>query len=430
MVHIANLEIKEQYPPLQDIKFDFDPRANVFIGHNGTGKTTVLRCISEQMGSIISEWVQNSGELYPLFSEDWPNLGGAPSGIDIEAYPQIFIPATRTILPVDNSDISYSSRGTDWVDIEAILTDNLYIFESLNSYHAVKLMYETGKRIQAAQVAWYAFRCAAEISREVVDADVGLSTYRGLPTTGTVADKWLELDENQQQALILLANPDIVHPAMGFQNVEGVELFVGELSGGTQGIYTWILYAALKLAAFNSFEDGWENSTGILIIDEIENHLHPTWQRRVIPALLDHFPGLQIFATSHSPFVVAGLKAGQVHLLNRDEHGVVTATTNEEDIIGWTADEILRTMMGVDDPTDVTTAAAAIELRQLRSEGPRDTVEAEEQRQQRMTELQENVDRDLLAGGSWKAQRELFEQQFDQALEQYRQSKKLDKDND
>ena len=53
--------------------------------------------------------------------------------------------------------------------------------------------------------------------------------------------------------------------------------------------------------------------------------------------MLDHFPNLQIFATTHSPFVVAGLKAGQVHLLNRDENGVVTATTNTEDIIGWTA---------------------------------------------------------------------------------------------
>ena len=108
---------------------------------------------------------------------------------------------------------------------------------------------------------------------------------------------------------------------------------------------------------------------------------------------------MQIFATTHSPFVVAGLKAGQVHLLNRDENGVVTATTNTEDIIGWTADEILRTMMGVDDPTDDATAAAARELRRLRQEGPRDTLEAEEQRQQRMTELRQLVDRDLLAGG-------------------------------
>ena len=94
------------------------------------------------------------------------------------------------------------------------------------------------------------------------------------------------------------------------------------------------------------FADGWEKQPAILLIDEIENHLHPTWQRRVIPALLEHFPGLQIFATTHSPFVVAGLKAGQVHLLKRDANGVVTASTNEHDIIGWTTDEILTHIHG------------------------------------------------------------------------------------
>ena len=58
-----------------------------------------------------------------------------------------------------------------------------------------------------------------------------------------------------------------------------------------------------------------------------------------------------------------------MHLLKRDENGRVTATTNTEDIVGWTADEILRNLMGVDDPTDDDTAAAARELRELRTRG-------------------------------------------------------------
>ena len=167
----------------------------------------------------------------------------------------------------------------------------------------------------------------------------------------------------------------------------------------------------------------------ILLIDEIENHLHPTWQRRVIPALLEHFPGLQIFATTHSPFVVAGLKKGQVHLLKRDENGVVTAESNPEDIVGWTADEILRNLMGVDDPTDNDTAEAARELRQLRSEEPRSDSKEEAKRQERMQELRKRVDRDLLAGGPWKKQREIFEQQFAEALQKYRESQDLNQEN-
>ena len=85
--------------------------------------------------------------------------------------------------------------------------------------------------------------------------------------------------------------------------------------------------------------------------------------------------------------------------------------------------------MDVDDPTDDATAAAARELRKLRQEGPRDTLEAEEQRQQRMTELRQLVDRDLLAGGPMKARRELFEQQFAEALEKHLQSKNLNQEN-
>ena len=220
----------------------------------------------------------------------------------------------------------------------------------------------------------------------------------------------------------------VVHFNLGIgtsDDILGEPLYAGALSSGTQGTLLWVWALALRIGNHYDWREGWERNPAILLIDEIENHLHPTWQRRVIPALLEHFPGLQIFATTHSPFVVAGLKAGQVHLLKRDENGVVTATTNTEDVIGWTADEILRTMMGVDDPTDDATAAAASELRQLRKEPPRATPEDEEQRQQHIQELRQKVDRDLLAGGPMAAQREIFEERFAKVLDKHRQSQNL-----
>ena len=210
---------------------------------------------------------------------------------------------------------------------------------------------------------------------------------------------------------------------------EGDNLYVGELSTGTQGIFTWVFFWAIKMAATYNFVSDWQNRPGILLIDEVENHLHPTWQRRVIPALLRHFPGLQIFATTHSPFVVAGLKAGQVHLLNRDANGVITASSNTEDVIGWTADEILRVFMGVDDPTDDATAAAARELRQLRDAGPQPDERQEEQRQARMRELRQQVDGSLLAGGPRAAEDERFAENLAGILERYRLSRDLNQEN-
>ena len=158
------------------------------------------------------------------------------------------------------------------------------------------------------------------------------------------------------------------------------------------------------MATRYDLEEGWDKKHAILLIDEIENHLHPTWQRRVIPALLEHFPGLQIFATTHSPFMVAGLKAGQVHLLKRDANGVVTATTNERDVIGWTADEILRTMMGVDEPTDQLTVDRANRLRQLRE---KEVLTPEEESE--LNALRRQVNEDLLAkGGPLEVERERY----------------------
>ena len=176
------------------------------------------------------------------------------------------------------------------------------------------------------------------------------------------------------------------------------------LARGREGTLLWIRWLALKMVYHYGFEEGWGGKPAILLIDEIENHLHPTWQRRVIPALLDHFPGLQIFATTHSPFVVAGLRAGQVHLLKRDENGAVTATTNTEDVIGWTADEILRNIMGVEEPTDQVTVDRANRLRQLRE---KEILTPEEESE--MNGLRRQVNEDLLSkGGPVEAQRERY----------------------
>ena len=209
------------------------------------------------------------------------------------------------------------------------------------------------------------------------------------------------------------------------------ELTFPELSHGTRSIFAWVAQFVLGMAERHEADkhDDWKKRSGIFIVDEIDAHLHPSWQRRVIPTLARHFPNVQIFASTHSPMMVAGLRAGQVHLLNRNETGRVVWSRNEEDIIGWTADEIYRTFMEVDYPTDSVTAEAAAELRGLRNQGPQEDEHAEEKRRERMQELRQLVDRDLLAGGPREAQRELFERQFAEALEKYRQSQDLGQDN-
>ena len=190
---------------------------------------------------------------------------------------------------------------------------------------------------------------------------------------------------------------------IGWENPDSGRIYVGDLSSGSQSTLLWILWLAFKMLNHYDFAEGWNEKPAVLLIDEIENHLHPTWQRRVIPTLLDHFPGLQIFATSHSPFVVAGLRRGQVHMLKRDTDGLVSASTNERDIVGWTTDEILRTFTGgVDEPTDQLTINRMNRLRELRGKEELSDTEAEE-----MSDLRRKVNEDFVSSSTpLEAQRE------------------------
>jgi len=49
-----------------------------------------------------------------------------------------------------------------------------------------------------------------------------------------------------------------------------------------------------------------DNINGIVLIDEIDQHLHPVWQRRIVKRLYKHFPNIQFIATTHSPIVALG----------------------------------------------------------------------------------------------------------------------------
>ena len=236
--------------------------------------------------------------------------------------------------------------------------------------------------------------------------NIGYSCARAICSETLHGDFTYDIQNRHRRGVGIFTNDNTSGGRYG-----GGPLYLGALSSGTQGTCFWIWALAATMATHYYWDSSWEERPAILLIDEIENHLHPTWQRRVIPALLEHFPGLQIFATTHSPFVVAGLKAGQVHLLNRDENGV-TATTNTEDVIGWTADEILRTMMGVDEPTDQLTVDRANRLRQLRE---KETLTPDEDDE--LNTLRRQVNESLLSkGGPLEAQRERYSDLMQQFL--------------
>ena len=440
-------------PPFtKPVKFELNEQVNLFVGPNATGKTTLLQQVLEKINQLAtaqlrvnstqpateSEVILSSikGErAYLIQSGQW-TFAVYEDGISKRPARNIInVPATRVRYgssPVrdgsaaDNKypnfyGVSDFSHVLYEDYIQNVILDLYYAIEKGPAYEDNGTLYpgvladahsNPLAAIGLKEAVRIAHICAKEICQEVILGDAPLDEL-------AVRESQYGLPEPHLEYGVRIATKDAGVPSLNMQS----------LSAGTEGTLWWIRMVAISLLLMSNLRSGWENQRALLLIDEIENHLHPTWQRRVIPALLKYFPGLQIFATTHSPFVVAGLKAGQVHLLNRDADGVITASTHNEDIVGWTMDEVLRTFMGVDDPTDERTATAARELRQLRDEGRRADEREEEQRQARMQELRRLVNRDMLAGGPRAAQRDLFEQQFAEALEKYRQAQDLNQEN-
>ncbi len=437
-------------PPFTEpVDIRFDEHVNVFVGPNATGKSRLLSAIDEHFNEerearrdwsegVVPGW--SSFESYPSeilhltqcleehLSHD--SVKGNALCVDRELLdarsgshgnpkpPVIYLGPIREGLPKVSE---LGDLGAYGESPEEVLSGP---FSGARLAAAIERMYDKANSLfeherredlptneRKAFHFWYihevSHSCAKSICEEVIAADRPLNYPTGLDLEFLANQPTASLDSVSINRMLGVATTDTptfahIRPAdrpadrplsPHWPDAKGI--YLGDLSSGSQSVLLWILWLAFKMLNHYEFVEGWNEKPAILVIDEIENHLHPTWQRRVIPALLEHFPGLQIFATTHSPFVVAGLRAGQVHMLNRDADGVVRASTNERDIIGWTTDEILRTFMGVDEPTDQLTVDRSNRLRELRGKDDLTDAESDE-----LAQLRRRVNEDFISSST------------------------------
>jgi len=96
--------------------------------------------------------------------------------------------------------------------------------------------------------------------------------------------------------------------------VDGVEVPFYSLSDGQRSMLALVGDLAIKCVQLNPHlgKDSATKSPGIVLIDELDLHLHPNWQRQVVECLRGAFPEMQFICTTHSPFVVQSLRAGEL----------------------------------------------------------------------------------------------------------------------
>ena len=410
-MHLTKMRIGGEAPFTRAVSFNLDERVNLFVGPNASGKSVVLLMLADYFigqgkaakrpiargwqtlgftgllsdggdsGESVAERASRLGMTnFLAASADW--VGGRENPIMHPVHPPaVYIGPVREGLPGISGVAHTHGYGDTIAEVLAgpfSGSRTMYAYDLLDAEFRRDDVDETVPRARVVVMdgVELADACSKAVCSEIIKDARSHNYIPGQDIRDFLDYPFARVDNIRVLRMMAVNTTDIRNfnhldideePSYSayYEEADAIPIYLGHLSAGTEGTLLWIRWLALKMMHHYEFADDWAKQPAILLIDEIENHLHPTWQRRVIPALLEHFPGLQIFATTHSPFVVAGLRTGQVHLLSRDAGGVITASSNDRDIIGWTADQILRTFMGVDEPTDQLTVDRNNRLREL-----------------------------------------------------------------
>lgn len=128
-------------------------------------------------------------------------------------------------------------------------------------------------------------------------------------------------------------------------NKNGQELMINQLSDGEKCLLAMIGDIARRLAIANPNLDNPLQGEGIVLIDEIELHLHPQWQKEIISRLTATFPNLQFIITTHSPIVLSYIQPENIYLLKNTDQGIIA--THPQTSYGRDIVEIIEDIMGI-----------------------------------------------------------------------------------
>jgi hypothetical protein len=405
--------------PFDDVDFEFDSQVNVFTGPNNSGKSTALWVLGEIVVYpfiVPTKLLRGKEATWRVDFQFGQETRGFSGSIPVsqsklteleQTYEQI---GYTTFVPALRYSTDFRSGGPSVLpDLDRGIEETL----ELLSQTAPALVRKSGLE---------EIRQGLRIARTSDSPDLRkrsalFSSQPFLASDKAVIQKILDLDYKAYRRndpairdIVERIAPIASEITEGFpiqflgvaEDENGLfpqfrtpdgDIPINVLSQGTQSIIQWLAHLLIGYAEYYDYPPDLEERPGILIIDEIDASLHPSWQRRIIPTLISHFPNLQIFCSTHSPLMLAGLKQGQVQLLRRDGQGKVTVSRNETDIIGWSADEILRNLLDVPSPTDLETVKQVDRLQELRRKDSLTTEEAEE-----LERLRHRVSQDLLGG--------------------------------
>lgn len=335
MLRLNTLSI-EDIGGISNAEIKFHPKMNVICGPNGVGKTTILDIIVHMAIVINSERLKKrvgaiKGTATGIFASSEKEFSQSITA-------EHFNPAEKQHYnnsKISPSDILYlrNVRLFDWAKLNSISSDPKLSAHDIGSRNSNGIPNADAKN-------WFANRYLYSAHKNAL-SPTQLKNLKLAKKSFAVLEADTQFDHVEAST-----NEVMVRTPRGLIPYE-------YLSSGFKTSIT-IFWGIIKEIEFRRErgEDDAEAFDGIILIDELELHLHPVWQSKILQSLKNMFPAAQFIITTHSPHIVQSADSGEVLPLETDETGytrIREVSQPEHGMSMWTVEEVLEDIMGMKD---------------------------------------------------------------------------------
>lgn len=371
--YLKNIELFH-FRKFDNIVYEFDPRMNVVIGKNASGKTTVLEAVTVILGAYLTafkEYVPSrfghnisdsdvlKKSLKPVKNvavtatvQQYPckitskfvwdkSVESCTRGLEKEGGRTKFIGKNPMRTTIEKWEKAI--KAADGSDADQIYPLVLYLSSArLWNENRTGEMDKIPGRTDAYQ------RCldpkrGNQTSFEYIKLLGNLAAEendgRPLPAYEVIMDavKYSMKEELEPGQQVLYSSR---YGEIAVKNPDGTVINFSALSDGYRNVIKIVTDIATKMCILNPYlgKETLKKTPGIVVIDELDLSLHPTWQRRIVGILKELFPKVQFICATHSPFIIQSLEPGELITLD---------TILDEEYSGQSIEDIAEDIMDV-----------------------------------------------------------------------------------
>ena len=357
---LKSVEI-ENYRAIEKLKLSLDPSLTVLHGENGYGKTSVLSAIAVGLGAI-PEMLFDISELD--FQEEDLREGAEHSRVSLTAIDGAFWKHQSGREDDQMKARRQIAMAHFW---ESQITDKV-VDIPIAAFYSTHLISPLDARMDFNRLfTWY--REAEKLKRENrrkpdhQPKDISAVCQAISSMLPEVSDLHTEL------------HPPRFVVSRRSEPGQVEKLSLDQLSGGYRVVLLLAADLARRMVTGNPHRDNPLESEAVVLIDDVELHLHPAWQQRILGDLQRTFPNAQFIVSTHSPQVLTTVEPQRIVELYWDGD-YIAARAPAISTYGAEAGDVLSVVMGVKERPENEFTKALERYRRLVSEGEGESEEA------------------------------------------------------